>query len=1088
MGFPRFPEGLSSTSRASILTHLPPSGFSRILYLVAPMSNTQNQAVEDQPPIELVSPGQDGSPYISTLLNRFIDEKHVLPSSSSSSTGQSSASNIGWSAQSNHSSSLFPGAPRIQTKNDIPGSPGTEDSSRSRGVLSFMSAARQMAKVQPWAGSDDSDISHSAYDKHERGPGKRAGSAKSDRHELRRPSERSNYGRTSLSVHTASTGNSPTALIGRGRIGSIMKMKGTTDGLGRDGETTFVTGVSQPHLRKRERILVRTGNRYLTGYVRMLLAEHQNPDTLASGTALNSSSSRFPSKVKCKIRGAGIMVLDRSSFLVIPSQYESPQDCLSMGESVIARLTNDDYAPATVLGEYKQKVLIQYSNGVCNLLSPFDVIRHSVSDAQKLPSVKISLFATKGLAVMTALSNAAEIALSVILLFMSATTDYSMKDDIWLNQVQAVASALTALISLRCLYLSYSLNIDLNNTAQWLVTYKTITITFLDIISISNASLARGLLTLAGCSLRVGALFLFYTHVKLRAHWQRMRAEIAQSFREAKQRLGSTTPSSQDRSDMLYKKNLVSWKFFGTFSLSFLLFFFGITCLELWRFITNQNPMLNLTEMNQLRDSVSYEQRGQGVRPFGDPTGLKVFLVILDGMRGDRLHVNDGFRELLSDPGIKTDTLVAPMTVQLPSMSVPNWLTFLTGSPPWMTGVIGNAAVQLSSFESLFSVAFTSNRTTGLTGSSWLGDLVENYLDLTATGVNDASFAYQQGIANSEFADSKRASAINQVIKRRMEHDFYLAHFSDIDERGHHSGVTLQYNKQDSYNRAVSEKSKIVKNLFDSVDNKTVVMIVADHGHVDSGGHGGVNPLLTETFMITYMKGSGLGSVQVPNGINSVDVAPTVSAILGLPIPANSIGKIVGDVTTTLLSPLQAHEATGQWESQQRGLRRTFDQKLGTSFYDKGGSVDTTQDFSLAVSRAYYRNVVTNNLLMGFYALLAFTAFCSLVGRVTGLDTPFRLVQLRLTRTRTTRKGNGSGLSQDEIAFLFGVLMVLSYHAVTLAIYLLAWRIKGKTDWDSTVIHHPSGKNDNHGIDCVCPRVFVPVHGSQSHCLQVPEI
>ena len=41
----------------------------------------------------------------------------------------------------------------------------------------------------------------------------------------------------------------------------------------------------------------------------------------------------------------------------------------------------------------------------------------------------------------------------------------------------------------------------------------------------------------------------------------------------------------------------------------------------------------------------------------------------------------------------KDDLMVRKMQAQLPTMSVPNWITLLTGAPPEWTGVLGNLLV-----------------------------------------------------------------------------------------------------------------------------------------------------------------------------------------------------------------------------------------------------------------------------------------------------------------------------------------------------------------------------------------------------------
>jgi hypothetical protein len=69
----------------------------------------------------------------------------------------------------------------------------------------------------------------------------------------------------------------------------------------------------------------------------------------------------------------------------------------------------------------------------------------------------------------------------------------------------------------------------------------------------------------------------------------------------------------------------------------------------------------------------------------------RVQLVVLDGMRFDMLTRVPEMAALLDE--FKDDLMVRKMQAQLPTMSVPNWITLLTGAPPEWTGVLGNLLV-----------------------------------------------------------------------------------------------------------------------------------------------------------------------------------------------------------------------------------------------------------------------------------------------------------------------------------------------------------------------------------------------------------
>jgi len=91
----------------------------------------------------------------------------------------------------------------------------------------------------------------------------------------------------------------------------------------------------------------------------------------------------------------------------------------------------------------------------------------------------------------------------------------------------------------------------------------------------------------------------------------------------------------------------------------------------------------------------------------------------------------------------------------------------------------------------------------------------------------------------------------------------------------------------------------------------TVVIVQADHGQVDRGGHGGDEP---EVLHVPLVMAGGPVRSGVSLQAEQVDVAPTICVLLGLPLPATSQGRI-------LLEALRVDEPTVA------ALRRAQDQQ-----------------------------------------------------------------------------------------------------------------------------------------------------------------
>jgi len=400
----------------------------------------------------------------------------------------------------------------------------------------------------------------------------------------------------------------------------------------------------------------------------------------------------------------------------------------------------------------------------------------------------------------------------------------------------------------------------------------------------------------------------------------------------------------------------------------------------------------------------------------------RVILVILDGLRFDHLTKNadmQTFVQSLVDGG---DAVVLKMRAQLPSMSVPNWTTLISGAPPEITGVLGNLLIPELRIDHIFRRASLYddyididsydvsdptdflNRVEsppfprGLTASPWFGQIIESTVSaLYGFGLVPTNYVapwekvlkYATDETSADPADRVRAGiALSATARDDNPYRFFLAHFSDIDQQGHCCGVTTEYNPKNSYFEAVSNKTKILTALIDAVQrhamsDDTVVVITADHGHVDAGGHGGYTNELLDVPLIFYAPNSNLGSSTpswkfkaYPNPDSHTDlearfrrqwpkltnpfnplqtdyvpntaVAPTITALLGIPAPRQSLGWIVNEALPLVESTGNADEILYDLYVQKRELFRVF---LGMS-----GATYQASELKLDIMQADYNS------------------------------------------------------------------------------------------------------------------------------------
>ncbi|KAJ2932872.1 hypothetical protein H1R20_g4230, partial [Candolleomyces eurysporus] len=136
--------------------------------------------------------------------------------------------------------------------------------------------------------------------------------------------------------------------------------------------------------------------------------------------------------------------------------------------------------------------------------------------------------------------------------------------------------------------------------------------------------------------------------------------------------------------------------------------------------------------------------------------------------------------------------------------------------------------------------------------------------------------------------------------------DFLIGHFLGVDHVGHRVGPD-----HPSMKAKLEQMNRVLQEVVDHLDDDTLLVVLGDHGMDRSGDHGGDGVLETSAAMWVYSKGppliqatkpvpSGLlqyrtfpGTTVEHRGIQQIDILPTLSLLLGLPIPFNNLGTII---------------------------------------------------------------------------------------------------------------------------------------------------------------------------------------------------
>ena len=258
----------------------------------------------------------------------------------------------------------------------------------------------------------------------------------------------------------------------------------------------------------------------------------------------------------------------------------------------------------------------------------------------------------------------------------------------------------------------------------------------------------------------------------------------------------------------------------------------------------------------------------------GTPTtrrARRVVVVVIDGLRLEDsygLSYLDGLRRMGVD---------ASATSHYPTISRPNHVTIVTGVPPRASGVRTNAYSDPVMLDSLMDRAGD-----GAMQSAFVGDYTDG-LPLMFSRPTESGH-------RSPFHDANRASwpgGLEASLRRMVADDYPLVVCiaGGVDAAGHEfGGDTVEYR------RATREIDALLARALAGLDfEHDALVITADHGHTDPGGHGGIETEVMEVPLI--LVGAGVRAGAAITEAELIDVAPTVAALLGMPAPGHGLGR-----------------------------------------------------------------------------------------------------------------------------------------------------------------------------------------------------
>lgn len=134
------------------------------------------------------------------------------------------------------------------------------------------------------------------------------------------------------------------------------------------------------------------------------------------------------------------------------------------------------------------------------------------------------------------------------------------------------------------------------------------------------------------------------------------------------------------------------------------------------------------------------------------------------------------------------------------------------------------------------------------------------------------------------------------LMKRPNDWDFLIGHFLGVDHAGHRYGP-----EHPEMTKKLRQMDGFVRELIETVDDNTLIVVMGDHGMDEKGDHGGESDDEVESTVWMYSARPIFGrrspefttppATAKIRPVNQIDLVPTLALLLGIPIPYNNLGQ-----------------------------------------------------------------------------------------------------------------------------------------------------------------------------------------------------
>lgn len=271
------------------------------------------------------------------------------------------------------------------------------------------------------------------------------------------------------------------------------------------------------------------------------------------------------------------------------------------------------------------------------------------------------------------------------------------------------------------------------------------------------------------------------------------------------------------------------------------------------------------------------------------PTFGKVVMIIIDALRADFVLSPSSHMKYLHEMISNGRAIAFTSIAKPPTVTMPRIKAITTGTIPGFMDIVFN----------MNSAALTEDNI--IAQLKLAGKKIVFHGDDTWLKLFPGKFIRSDG-TNSFFVTDY--TEVDTNVTRHLETelsakdwDVLILHYLGLDHIGHLQGpysptIKPKLQEMDGVIMTVQQHLEVQEN---AKELPALLIITGDHGMSDAGSHGGASWSEVSTPLV-FISSVFKKPKELPGHVSQVDLVPTLMLLLGLPIPYNSVGRVIPEL------------------------------------------------------------------------------------------------------------------------------------------------------------------------------------------------